>query len=273
MPSRPPKPRQSAADSATTRLRGRILSGELPAGSALPGERELSETLGVSRLTLRTALTRLEAEGLIRSSHGAATRVQDFRATGGLPLLTHLAEQKLAAGEMPLGLLRDVLELRRVLAVEVLGLVAERATREELNRLRAHHQLMRDHRHDALSFMALDLAFARKMVLGTHNVALELLYNTVERLVEQNPLARPAFLTNLDGTIAVYEKLLDLLDQRDVERVRNVSRGLLTRLDRRLLDKLDPLGTTRAADPLGDEPEDDHHAPRGPARGVRTEVS
>lgn len=272
MPSRPPKPRQSAVDSATSRLRGRILSGELPAGSALPGERELSETLGVSRLTLRTALTRLEGEGLVRSSHGAATRVQDFRANGGLPLLTHLAEQKLLSGEMPLALLRDVLELRRVLAVEVLGLVAERGTRDELNRLRAHHRLMRDHQHDALSFMALDLAFARMMVVGTHNLALELLYNTVARLVEQNPLARPAFLTNPEGTIAVYEKLLDLLDQRDVERVRNVSRGLLTRLDRRLLDKLDPIGSTRVAAAPVDELEDESTA-RGPARGGRTEVS
>ena len=112
------KPRTSAADTATQRLRARILSGELPGGAALPGERELSETLGVSRLTLRTALTRLEAEGLVRSSHGAATRVQDFRATGGLPLLAHLAQLKLEGGQMPLALLRDVLELRRMVAVE-----------------------------------------------------------------------------------------------------------------------------------------------------------
>ena len=53
---------------------------------------------------------------------------------------------------------------------------------------------------------------ARELAVGTR---------IFQRLVEQNPLARPAFLTNPEGTIAVYEKLLDLLDQRDVERVRN----------------------------------------------------
>ncbi|MCA9576743.1 MAG: GntR family transcriptional regulator [Polyangiales bacterium] len=247
------KPRRSAADTATTRLRRRILSGELPAGSALPGERELSETLGVSRLTLRTALTRLEAEGLVRSSHGAATRVQDYRATGGLPLLGHLAEQELARGQMPLGLLRDILELRRLLAVEVLALVAERATREELNALRADLRMLREHSADQLSFMALDLAFARRVVVGTHNVALTLLYNTIERLVEANPLARPAFLANTDNTLAVYEKLVDLLDQRDVERVRSVSRSLLLRMDRRTLLELDPSGVASKMPAEGSE--------------------
>lgn len=277
MSARSSKPRQSAADRATTRLRQRILSGELPAGSALPGERELSETLGVSRLTLRTALTRLESEGLVRSSHGASTRVQDFRATGGLPLLSHLAEEKLARGEMPLSLLRDILELRRLLAVEVLALVAERGTREDLNGLRAQLRLLREHEGDELSFMALDLAFARKVVLSTHNVALSLLYNTVEQLVESNPLARPAFLVNTDNALAVYEKLLELLDQRDVERVRSVSRTLLLRMDRRTLDKLDPSGALRqpsfeAADDAVEADASDGGPPRR-GRAVSTEVS
>ncbi len=240
------KRRTSAADTATQRLRARILSGELPGGAALPGERELSETLGVSRLTLRTALTRLEAEGLVRSSHGAATRVQDFRATGGLPLLAHLAQMKLEGGQIPLALLRDVLELRRMVAVEVLGLAAERASRDELRGMRQHLTKMREAR-DPLSLMALDLAFARRVVQAAHNLALELLFNTIEGLVHANPLARHAFLANADGALLVYEKVLELLEQRDADRVRGVSRSLLVRLDRRTLDKLDPAGLMAAA--------------------------
>ena len=204
-------------------------------------------------------------------------RVQDFRATGGLPLLTHLAEEKLARGEIPLSLLRDILELRRLLAVEVLALVAERGTREDLNGLRAHLRLLREQEGDELSFMALDLAFARKVVLSTHNVALSLLYNTVERLVESNPLARPAFLVNTDNALVVYEKLLELLDQRDVERVRSVSRTLLLRMDRRTLDKLDPSGALRqpsfdAADDALEADASDGGPPRR-GRAVSTEVS
>lgn len=42
--------------------------GRYPAGSRLPGERELSTLLGVSRATLRSALTALEADGLVQRS-------------------------------------------------------------------------------------------------------------------------------------------------------------------------------------------------------------
>jgi GntR family transcriptional regulator len=51
-------------------LRGRILSGLLPPGSRMPGERPLAEELGVSRVTLRQALRTLELEGLLRAERG-----------------------------------------------------------------------------------------------------------------------------------------------------------------------------------------------------------
>ncbi len=62
--------RIKAVDEVTRRVRAAILRGDHPVGTDLPGERELSRTLGVSRLTLRAGLSRLEAEGLVRAVHG-----------------------------------------------------------------------------------------------------------------------------------------------------------------------------------------------------------
>ena len=42
--------------------------GTYPPGSRLPGERDLSASLGISRGTLRATLTRLEAEGILERS-------------------------------------------------------------------------------------------------------------------------------------------------------------------------------------------------------------
>jgi len=47
-----------------------IADGRHPEGSRLPSERDLGESLGVSRVTLRKALARLEADGLISSRQG-----------------------------------------------------------------------------------------------------------------------------------------------------------------------------------------------------------
>src|SRR3954471_16166581 len=63
-------------------LTQRIESGELGGGFRLPSERELTERLGISRMTLRQALDRLEREGLLIKRRGAGTFVASPRLVG-----------------------------------------------------------------------------------------------------------------------------------------------------------------------------------------------
>lgn len=58
-------------------LVGRVESGELVPGDQLPPERELSEKLGVNRMTLRRALRVLEAQGLVVRRHGVGTYIAE----------------------------------------------------------------------------------------------------------------------------------------------------------------------------------------------------
>jgi len=52
-----------------------IFSGQLPPNAKLPSERELSQELGVSRMTVRRAITELVNEGLLERRHGSGTYV------------------------------------------------------------------------------------------------------------------------------------------------------------------------------------------------------
>lgn len=54
-------------------LRQQITEGLYPADRALPGEMELCQQFGVSRITIRRALERLEQEGLIERHRGRGT--------------------------------------------------------------------------------------------------------------------------------------------------------------------------------------------------------
>jgi DNA-binding GntR family transcriptional regulator len=56
---------QSKIDEVMGVIRRKIEQGEYTAGERLPSERDMSQQLNVSRATIRTALLRLQAEGLI----------------------------------------------------------------------------------------------------------------------------------------------------------------------------------------------------------------
>lgn len=61
-------------------LRHQILSGDLPAGAKLPALRELTEQLGVARMTVVQAMNTLEEEGLIERHLGRGTFVRKIKA-------------------------------------------------------------------------------------------------------------------------------------------------------------------------------------------------
>src|SRR5439155_15126601 len=56
-------------------IRGLIKSGEFPAGSRLPPERDLARQLGVSRPSVREALIALEVEGMVEVRIGSGIYV------------------------------------------------------------------------------------------------------------------------------------------------------------------------------------------------------
>ncbi|GAF50308.1 FadR/GntR family transcriptional regulator [Rhodococcus wratislaviensis] len=60
-----PAVRTTSVDDVVAKLREILLSGGVAAGEKLPSERELARLLQVSRTTLREALRKLEAHGLI----------------------------------------------------------------------------------------------------------------------------------------------------------------------------------------------------------------
>jgi GntR family transcriptional regulator len=58
-----------------------ILSGQIAPDTKIQSEREFSEELGVSRMTVRRALTELVSEGLLERRHGSGTYVARPRVT------------------------------------------------------------------------------------------------------------------------------------------------------------------------------------------------
>jgi DNA-binding GntR family transcriptional regulator len=103
-----------ASERTYSAIRAMILSGELPAGSAL-GEEALAERCGVSRTPVRDALRRLESEMLVRRNEAQRSFVADWS-------LDDVA---------------DSFELRAILEARAAGRAAVRMDDKGLQRLRA----------------------------------------------------------------------------------------------------------------------------------------
>ncbi len=115
-PVRSPAPFASAAlrpgAHAEKELLSALLAGRWAPGDGLPPERELAESLGVTRPTLREVLKKLDRDGFVSVRHGLPTRVNDVWTEGGLNVLAGLSEH----GEIPKGFVKQLLEVREVLA-------------------------------------------------------------------------------------------------------------------------------------------------------------
>jgi GntR family transcriptional regulator, transcriptional repressor for pyruvate dehydrogenase complex len=218
-----------AVDLVVTQLRAAVLSGEFMAGSALPGERRLSVQLGVSRLTLRAAVSRLQSEGLLAPRQGDAVRVLDWRRNATLGLVPHL--------ELSYTLARSFLELRRAVACEAVALACRRAgapARAGLRHL-AEAQLREP---DRTAFYERDLAFARVLVTAAGNDAMLLLLNTVEGVYRAHPALAEALLHDLDAIRPSYAAVSALVEAGDPETARRAVREALEAQDARALRRL-----------------------------------
>lgn len=79
----------------------RIAGGRLPDGARVPSERELAETLGISRMTVRQAFRLLAAQGLVESRLGRGYYVTRPRIDQRLQTLTSFSEDMDALGRRP----------------------------------------------------------------------------------------------------------------------------------------------------------------------------
>lgn len=82
-------------------IREQIASGELQPGDRLPSERELSEQYGISRMTVREALSELVREGVVQRRQGKGTFVATPKLVEGLDILRGFTEEIRRRGMRP----------------------------------------------------------------------------------------------------------------------------------------------------------------------------
>ena len=82
-------------------IRQKIESGELQPHDSIPSERQLEQLYGVSRTTIRKAISLLTRQGLVYQLHGKGTYVSPRKLQKGLVELTSFSEDMVNRGLVP----------------------------------------------------------------------------------------------------------------------------------------------------------------------------
>jgi GntR family transcriptional repressor for pyruvate dehydrogenase complex len=121
----------AVTDDAISTIKAMIVSGELKPGQRLPPEKELSETLGLSRNSLREAVKSLEIIRVLDVRRGDGTYVTSLEPRLLLEAMAFVVDLHQNQSIV------EIFDVRRVLEPHAAALAATRITDEELERLRS----------------------------------------------------------------------------------------------------------------------------------------
>ena len=94
-------------------IEAKILSGELPVGQQLPPERQLAQSMGVSRAVVNSGIVELENRGFLDVRPRVGTFVADYRRAGTMETLKSLMTYN--RGRLRNEEIRSILEVRDAL--------------------------------------------------------------------------------------------------------------------------------------------------------------
>ena len=185
-----------------------ILSGEWQPGTALPGERTLSEKIGVTRPTLRETLQRMGREGWFKIRHGKSTIVNDYLSEGGMGLLSTLVKY----GEyLPDGFIEHFLKMRCVL----LPFLAKMAVEENQPQFQEYLEQAENLGSDPKLFMEYDWELQRLIASLSGNPLYRMILNDFDALYRVMGVGYFDFENARLSSMVFYKKLLDAVCKGD----------------------------------------------------------
>lgn len=120
-----PVQRIKLSDQVADQLRAMITAKQYRPGEKLPVESELAAEFGVSRITVREAMHKLDVMGIVEVRQGAGTFVREITPAAYIKTLLPMLS-------MDNNSLKDIFEIRQIIECKSAELAALNATAEDL---------------------------------------------------------------------------------------------------------------------------------------------
>jgi GntR family transcriptional regulator, transcriptional repressor for pyruvate dehydrogenase complex len=195
----------------------RLILKKLRPGDKLPSERELAETLAVSRSSIRDAIRSLELMGMVEPRQGAGTIVRELTPNSvANPLANALKRKEELMGEL--------LDFRRILEPPLAARAATHASAEEIAEMqdileRQEVKLRKGEStilEDSEFHYAVAMASGNSVVLKVLDILMDLLRETRERSLQV--AGRP------QKSLAGHRRIFTAIKRHDAEGAKTAMR-------------------------------------------------
>ena len=189
-----------------------ISEGTLTPGGRLPAERDLADTFGVSRSSLRQALKVLETMGVISQRVGDGT----YLNAGAPSILSESMEFLILLDGISF---YELMEARLIVEPELVARAAIRATADDMLALSTVHASMELSKNDSRSFVEADLLFHQTLFRISGNRVCSVMFTVVHQSVHKL-MALTAALVDPEHTLMLHRRIITAIRKGDANEAR-----------------------------------------------------
>jgi len=194
-------------DAVARRIESLVRTGELRVGSRLPPEPELAAMLGVSRSSLREGLKGLMFLGLIKARPGRGTYIQSSLGRGAgrqFQWMVLLREVKYL----------ELYELRKILEPTVAAIAARRASAEDLEKMKAAIDGMKESFERPEQYMAYEMALHEEIGRATKNAAVEMMLRMMYEALAEGRRRTLPLIADFQSNWLRHKRIFTLIEKR-----------------------------------------------------------
>ncbi len=208
----------------------RLILKKLQPGDKLPSERELAETLRVSRSSIRDAIRGLELMGLVEPRQGAGTIVREISADALVNPFANALKRREA-------LVSELLDFRKMLEPPLAARAAKHASVDEVAEMEEILQRQAEKQDKGEAAIAEDSEFHYSIALASRNsvvlkvldILMDLLRDTRERSLQVE--GRP------QKSLAGHRRILAAIRRHDAEAAKAAMRRHIEDVEEIVLDE------------------------------------
>ncbi|MFF3171187.1 FadR/GntR family transcriptional regulator [Streptomyces sp. NPDC057900] len=203
-----PARRGLLTESIARQLEHDIRSGEIAVGTKLPSERELAAHFGSSRNVVREVLRRLEAQHLIEVApgRGSFVREQSSGQARGYDALYRAGRPTV----------RQLIEARIPLEVEMVRLATERATDEDIAVMRSARDAL-EAATDVVVKAQADMDFHDAIAVASKNPVLRIMLSSISGMMFEMMLRSNSDPSIAEAGVPHHPEIFEAVEARDVD--------------------------------------------------------